>query len=249
MNEAARGSAQQTAEQEVNSSERPLTIGKVVALLRPEFPDLSITKVRYLEDRGLLSPERSPGGYRKYSLEDVRLLRTVLKLQRDEYLPLEVIKQRLDRATALTPGQPVARGTLSLRSPESLKREEPVYSWEEVTGQSGCTQAFLRTLIEYRLVQPSQAMGEGGTQFTESDVEIARICSSLARFGVEPRNLRLLASCAEREGALVLQLVAPFLRSAHKDRREYGEELLKDLAALYAELMRLLFFKELQQAL
>lgn len=249
MNEDRRGSAQQAAEQEVGTSDRSLTIGRVVALLQPEFPDLSITKVRYLEDRGLLSPGRSPGGYRKYSMEDVHLLRTVLRLQRDEYLPLEVIKQRLERAATLTSGQPAACTALSLRSPENLKREEPVYGWEEAAKHSGSSLTLLRTLVEYRLVQPSQTMGESGAQFTETDVEIARICNSLARFGLEPRNLRLLASSAEREGALILQLVTPFLRSTHRDRREYGEELLRDLAVLYAELMRLLLFKELQQAL
>ena len=250
MNEAGRGSAQEAAEQGGGSSDRTLTIGKVVALLQPEFPDLSITKVRYLEDRGLLSPERSPGGYRKYSLEDVRLLRTILRLQRDEYLPLEVIRQRLDRAAALTAGQPpLAREALPLRGPQSLKREEPVYGWQELSRQSGCSEAFLRSLVEYRLLQPAESVGEKGALFTEGDVEVARICRSLARFGLEPRNLRLLASSVERESAVVMQLVTPFLRSTHRDRREYGEELLKDLAALYAELMRLLLFRELGRAL
>ena len=85
-------------------AERLLTIGQVVKLLQAEFPDLSITKVRYLEDRGLLSPTRTKGRYRKYDPADVRRLRMILTLQRDEYLPLEVIRQRVDRSTAASPG-------------------------------------------------------------------------------------------------------------------------------------------------
>ncbi len=116
MKDAAKR-APQTAEKGTSAtSERPLTIGQVVAQLLPDFPDLSITKIRYLEDRKLLSPARSKGRYRKYNTADVRLLRSILTLQRDEYLPLEVIRQRVDRAATSATGQALTSAVASLRS-------------------------------------------------------------------------------------------------------------------------------------
>jgi DNA-binding transcriptional MerR regulator len=228
-------------------SERLLTIGQVVEQLQGEFTDLSITKVRYLEDRGLLSPVRTPGGYRKYSAADVRRLRTILALQRDEYLPLEVIRERLDRGTASVLGRPLASAVAPRASGPSLKREEPAYSWEEACEAAGVDEQFLRMLAEYRLIhRPSQ---QSGPVLTDSDLEIARICQMLARYGVEPRNLRLLGSSVEREAALLEQIATPELRSTHPDRREYGERMLEDLGALLSQLLHLLLFKELRNLL
>jgi hypothetical protein len=227
--------------------ERLLTIGQVVDQLRSEFADLSITKIRYLEDRGLLSPVRTPGGYRKYSAADVRRLRTVLALQRDEYLPLEVIRDRLDRGTASALGRPLASAAAPRGTSPSLKREEAAYSWEEAGEAAGVDEQFLRMLAEYRLIhRPAQ---QSGTVLTDSDLEIARICHLLARYGVEPRNLRLLGSSVEREAALLEQIATPGLRSTHPDRREYGERMLEDLGALLSQLLHLLLFKELRDLL
>jgi len=222
------------------------TIGRVVEQLREEFPDLSITKVRYLEDRGLLTPTRTPGGYRKYSTADVRRLRTILTLQRDEYLPLEVIRQRVDRVLTGAPGQPLDPAATALRTIPALKREEPLYTWEEGPEAAGVDRDFLRMLAEYRLVERS---GQSGPVLTESDLEIARICQLLARFGVEPRNLRLINSSVEREAALLEQITAPSLRSTHADKREYGERMLEDLGALLSQLLHLLLYKELRTLL
>ena len=228
-------------------SDRMLTIGQVVGQLQPEFEDLSITKVRYLEDRGLLAPQRTPGRYRKYNSSDVRRLRTILTLQRDEYLPLDVIRQRVERGTASVLGQPLSP-TAPLSAPShALKREEPSYTWEEAREAAGATEEFLRMLAEYRLIsRPAQA---NGLQLTESEVEIARICVLLARFGVEPRNLRLLYSSVEREAALLEQVATPNLRSSHPDKREYGENMLEDLGALLSQLLHLLLYKELRSLL
>ncbi len=225
-------------------SDRPLTIGQVVALLRPEFPDLSITKVRYLEDRGLLAPARTPGKYRKYSHADVRRLRTILTLQRDEFLPLEVIKQRVERAAV--PLGTTGTATGALRLTPALRREQALYSLEELRETAGCDPDFIRTLSEYRVLD--RPAGQGPV-YTESDVEVARLCQVLARFGVEPRNLRLLVSSVEREAALVEQLTVPSLRSSHPDRREYGERLLADLGSLLSQLSALLLARELRRLL
>ncbi len=232
------------ADSGAHRSDRPLTIGQVVALLRPEFPDLSITKVRYLEDRGLLAPARSPGKYRKYSHADVRRLRTILTLQRDEYLPLEVIKQRVERTAA--PLSTSAAATGPLRLSPALRREQPVYSFEELCETAGCDPDFIRTLSEYRVLD--RPAGQGPV-YTESDVEVARLCQLLARFGVEPRNLRLLVSSVEREAVLVEQLTVPSLRSSHPDRREYGERMLTDLGSLLSQLSALLLARELRRLL
>ncbi len=229
------------------SQERLLTIGQLVGQLQSEYPDLTITKVRYLEDRGLVTPVRTPGGYRKYSAADVRRLRTVLALQRDEYLPLEVIRERLDRGTASAIGRPLASAAATRGSGPSLKREELAYTWEDACEATGVDDQFLRMLAEYRLVhRPAQ---QSGPVLTDSDLEITRICHLLARYGVEPRNLRLLSSSVEREAALLEQVAAPGLRSTHPDRREYGERTLEDLGALLSQLLHLLLFKELRDLL
>jgi len=246
MKEPAGRSAEEGYEGAAQRSERLLTIGQVVAHLRPDFADLSITKVRYLEDRGLLSPVRTSGRYRKYSQADLRRLRTILTLQRDEYLPLDVIRQRVDRGTSSVLGQSLASTAASLRSSPTLRREEPLYTWQEICAAAGVDDAFLRMLVEYRLIDRH---APSGTVFTESDLETARICQLLARFGVEPRNLRLLSSSVEREAALLEQVTTPSLRSSHPDKREYGEKMLEDLGTLLSQLVHLLLYKELRRFL
>ena len=221
-----------------------LTIGQVVDQLKPEFPDLSITKVRYLEDRGLLAPSRTPGRYRKYSGADIRRLRTILGLQRDQYLPLEVIRERVETPSAVLGQQMVSSTRLGVTP--SLKREDAVYTQEELCENAGIEVAFLRPLLEYRLIE---RRGQQGAVFSEGDLEIARICQLLVRFGVEPRNLRLVGSSVEREAALVEQIAVPSLRSAHTDKREYGEKMVEDLGSLLSQLMQLLLYKELRKLL
>jgi DNA-binding transcriptional MerR regulator len=243
---AARSSAHAGSKGATTASELPLTIGQVVAQLQPDFPDLSITKIRYLEDRKLLSPARSKGRYRKYSAADVRKLRTVLTLQRDEYLPLEVIRERIERAGSSGTGQSLASVVAPLRSNVSLRKEEAVFTWPQLLQQAGVDDGFSRILVEFRLIEPS---AQSGAVFTESDAEVARICQVLARFGLEPRTLRLLSSSVEREAPMLEQVVAPSLRSTHPDKREHGEQVLGDLGALYSQLMHFLLYKELRKAL
>jgi DNA-binding transcriptional MerR regulator len=227
-------------------SERLLTIGQVVTLLQPDFPDLSITKLRYLEDRGLLSPSRTKGRYRKYSQADLRRLRSILTLQRDEYLPLEVIRERVDRNAQAGPGQPLVSSVLSGRGASGLKRQDPVYTADEVCDTLGVKPQFLQTLLEYHLIDRT---APAGPAFTENDIETVRICNLLTRFGVEPRHLRLLASSTEREVAVIEQIVTPSLKSTHADKREYGEKMLSDLGALFSQLLHLLLYKELRRLL
>jgi DNA-binding transcriptional MerR regulator len=246
MDEQARASKTGGPAVTVSRTDQLWTIGQVVEQLRPEFPDLSITKVRYLEDRGLLSPARTPGRYRKYSPADVRRLRTILTLQRDEYLPLDVIRQRVDRSVIPASGAPIDPTSAPIRTTPVLRREDPVYTWEEAPEAAGVDSEFFRMLAEYHLVD---RLAQSGPVLTESDLEIARICHLLARYGVEPRNLRLLSSSVEREAALIEQVTMPSLRSTHSDKREYGEKMLEDLGALLAQLLHLLLYKELRKLL
>ena len=227
-------------------SQQLFTIGQAVAQLAQEFPDLSITKVRYLEDRGLLNPARTPGRYRKYTSADVRRLRAILSLQRDEYLPLDVIRQRVDRAVIPAAGKPLDPASTPMRTTSILKREEPIYTWEEAPDAAGVDAEFFRLLVEYRLID---RVTMSGPALAESDLEIARICFLLARFGVEPRNLRLLGSSVEREAALIEQVTAPSLRSTHSDKREHAEKTIEELGALLSQLLHLLLYKELRKLL
>lgn len=246
MKEATRSAHQSATGDQVARAEQLLTIGQVVGQLTQEFPDLSITKIRYLEDRGLLAPARTPGRYRKYNSSDVRRLRTILTLQRDEYLPLDVIRQRVDRAVLPVSGKPLEAGATPMRTTPVLKKEEATYTWEEAPAAAGVDEQFFRMLVEFRMID---RFSQTGPALTESDLEIARICHLLARFGVEPRNLRLLGSSVEREAALIQQVTTPSLRSTHVDKREYGEKMLEDLAALVSQLIHLLLYKELRKLL
>lgn len=250
MNDAARSrvrAGEQLSHQSGRGqSERLLNIGQVVSLLEPDFPDLSITKLRYLEDRGLLAPTRTKGRYRKYSPADIRRLRTILTLQRDEYLPLDVIRQRVEASAATGAGAGLVSTMVGGRSGAALRREEPAYTLQEVCETVGVDARFLQLLSEYRLID---AGGRTGKIFTDSDMEIARICNLLTRFAVEPRNLRLLSSSVEREASMLEQIVTPSLKSSHTDKREYGEKMLGDLGALFSQLLHLLLYRELRRLL
>jgi DNA-binding transcriptional MerR regulator len=218
-------------------SERPLTIGAVRRRLKEEFPDISISKIRYLEDQGLLNPRRTQGGYRLYTEQDVERLRTILRLQRDEFLPLRVIRQEL--------ASPGAKRRDRKRSSESILRApEPEIDMRELCERSGADPGFVRELEEYGIVEPRREDGEG--RYPERDVEIVAACTRLARFGVAPRNLRSFRTGADREAGLLEQIVAPALRSRNPERRSSGLEDLETLAALSQELSQLLFWRALR---
>jgi DNA-binding transcriptional MerR regulator len=193
-----------------------LTIGQVVDQLKSDFPDLSITKVRYLEDRGLLVPSRTPGRYRKYSGADIRRLRAILALQRDQYLPLEVIRERVDSPYSGLLGQPSGRAG-RMGPSAGLKREDDLYTQDEICENAGIDVAFFRLLVEYRLIE---RRGQQGAVFTETDLEIARICQLLVRFGGTAQSAPLALGGAE--AALVEQICTPSC-GRHADKREYGE--------------------------
>jgi DNA-binding transcriptional MerR regulator len=217
--------------------ERPLTIGAVCRTLKEEFPDVSISKIRYLEDQGLLAPRRTQGGYRLFTLEDVERLRTILRLQRDEFLPLRVIREEL-----VSPGK-AGRGAKRRPGATQLRGHLAVHriGLEELCERSGTDAAFVRDLEQFKILRPAS----DGT-FPETDVEIAELALRLERFGVGPRALGQLRRAADNGAYLVAQRVIEDLRAPRQDRRERGLEDLERLAADTAELSRLLFWQSLR---
>jgi DNA-binding transcriptional MerR regulator len=218
------------------TTERRLhTIGAVCARLQAEFSDISISKIRYLEDQGLLTPKRTRGGYRLFSEDDVERLETILRLQRDEFLPLRVIRQEL-----------AAGGAARKRSrPAGLGDREAELDLGELCDRAGIDQALARALEEYGLLTPRV---EGGERlYREGDADIAAACGRLAHFGIDARHLRTFKNSASREASLLEQLVAPALRSRNPERRKAGLEDLQALAEASQTLSQLLFWRELRQ--
>jgi DNA-binding transcriptional MerR regulator len=226
--------------------EKALTIGAVVKQLEREFPDISISKVRYLEDQKLLSPRRTPGGYRLYAPADVDRLRTILRLQRDEFLPLRVIRQELAAGRADTDTPQVApeprsgrRATVALRGPGSL------YRLEDVLEDTGADQALVKELEDYGVIKAERRDGE--QLYDDTEREIVRAVTELKRFGVGGRNLRVFRTSADREAALLEQILAPALRSRNPERRKEAVEALENLAAIASHLKHLLLIRDLRK--
>jgi DNA-binding transcriptional MerR regulator len=213
-----------------------ITIGAVCRRLKDEFPDISISKIRYLEEQGLLSPKRTTGGYRLFGEDDVGRLETILRLQRDEFLPLRVIRQEL----AMPSGKDWGRR----RSP-GLAGAEGEIELDELCKQAGVSVEFIDELESFGLVEPHDGGGEA--RYSESDVAIASVCARLQHFGLTGRHLRPFRSGADREAGLLEQVVAPALRARSPERRQSGLEDLQELSALALELSQLLFWRALRK--
>jgi DNA-binding transcriptional MerR regulator len=224
-----------SAAAETGRGERLHTIGAVCRRLQAEFPDISISKIRYLEDQGLLAPRRTQGGYRLFSEEDVERLQTILRLQRDEFLPLRVIRQELAAA---------APRERRRRAPALGEREDEL-DLAELCERAGIRVELVRELEEFGLLAPRIEAGE--KLYVESDADIAGICGQLAQYGIAPRHLRTFRTGADRSAGLLEQLVAPALRSRNPERRQAGVEDLKTLAEAAQELSQLLFWRGLRQ--
>jgi len=224
-----------TVPTERRPDQRLYTIGAVCTRLQPEFQDVSISKIRYLEDQGLLTPKRTRGGYRLFSEEDVERLETILRLQRDEFLPLRVIRQELASGTG---------AERKRRRPASLGEQEGELDLAELCERAGIDAALARALEEYGLLSPRV---EGGEHlYREGDAEIAAACGRLSQYGIDARHLRTFRNSAGREAGLLEQLVAPALRTRNPERRKAGLEDLQALAEASQELSRLLFWRELR---
>jgi DNA-binding transcriptional MerR regulator len=236
---------------------KSLTIGAVCKALSQEFPDISISKIRYLEDQKLLAPRRTPGGYRLYSANDVSRLRTILRLQRDEFLPLRVIRQELaagrsepevaqgsggDGTASPTDARP---GAALRRLTFSIAQRGAMYSLEDVVEDTGADPRLIAELEDFAIIKGDARSGT--KYFDETEREIVRAVTELSRYGVAGRNLRVFKTSAERESALLQQILAPALRSRNPERRKEAVEALENLAAVASHLKHLLLVRDLRR--
>ena len=186
-------------------------IGQVLAELRPEFPDISPSKIRFLEAEGLITPARAESGYRRFAVADIERLRFILTAQRDEYLPLRVIKERLDALDGDEAGAP---------PPVAMTRSELLEA-------TGADEEILAELEDYGLVRRARMYG------TEA-VAVVRVAVSVREYGIEPRHLRAVKAAADREVSLVEQVVAPLARQ--RGSREPALRAARDVAGHIARL-------------
>lgn len=224
-----------TTTPETSPAERLHTIGAVCERLRDEFPDISISKIRYLEDQGLLQPSRTRGGYRLFSETDVERLVMILRLQRDEFLPLRVIKEELRAPTA----------DRAKRRAAGLRGQEEEIDMAALCERAGISAEFARQLEDFSLLAPRVEAGD--RLYRESEADIALACARIARHGVDARHLRAFRTAAGRQSALLEQVVAPALRSRNAERRAAALEDLETLASVAKELAELLLTRDLKE--
>ena len=211
-------------------------------ILAQEFEDISISKIRYLEDQKLLTPRRTQGGYRLYSQADVERLRAILRMQRDEFLPLRVIRQEL--ATGDFTGRRPS-GESQKRRAASVGERVTSFTREELIEQAGVGDQFLRELQDFGIIQPDRH--DGRHVYDETDLEIVRAAAELSKFGVAGRNLRVFRTSADREATLLEQLLGAQLRSRSQARRREAVENLESLAAVCGHLKHLLLVRDLRR--
>lgn len=228
------------------ASSATLTIGDVLAHLKPEFPDLTISKIRFLEGEGLVQPERTPSGYRKFSGADVSRLRYVLAQQKDHYLPLKVIKEQLEAIDrGLVP--PGSQGTSAPRVPHvsmaTIQDNAPTaehfrpapaamrLSREDLLNAAGLRGEQLSELEQFGLISKRP-----GGHYDDDALAVGKIVADLARFGLEGRHLRAFRTAAEREVGLFGQVVGPMSRQRGNEAKVRAEETVRELAALSVRL-------------
>ena len=222
-----------------------MSIGEVLGQLRPDFADITISKIRFLEDEGLIKPERTASGYRKFGREDVGRLRYVLAAQRDHYLPLRVIKEHLDAIDrGLEPPAPGGGGSAQvphalvaaegLPHPDSFRPDasEVRLSRRELLDAAGLATEQLDQLEQYGLI----ATWPGASHYDGDALVVARTVAEMSRFGIEARHLRPFKAAAEREIGLVEQVVTPLVRQRNPEARARADEVVRELAALSVKL-------------
>ncbi len=206
-----------------------LSIGEVLVSLKPEFPDVTISKIRFLESEGLIHPERTSSGYRKFYERDVDRLRKILKLQRDEYLPLRVIRERLDS---------VPDGQAGQRPKPQVETDDDVPSpptdlqmtGDELAAATGVDGSVVAGLASFGLLRPDPINGEAF--FDGEDLVLLRVLKDFFKYGVEPRHLTMYRHFADREAAFFQQIVLPIVRQRNPEARRMAAESLEDLSRI-----------------
>ena len=217
-----------------------LSIGEVLEGIKADFPDVSISKIRFLEAEGLIEPERTPSGYRKFFEKDVARLRYILSLQRDHFLPLKVIKERLRDAdanggvypaagqgTTTAPAAPAAKKPGSSGNGAAAALEAVQLDRKELQAAANLSEAELKGLEDFGIVEPS----DGGV-YDEHALVVAKAARRFFDFGVEPRHLRMYRQFAEREAAFFEQIVSPAARRRDPSAQDQAAQAVRELAGL-----------------
>ncbi|MGH2772607.1 MAG: transcriptional regulator FtsR [Actinomycetota bacterium] len=231
---------------------RPISIGEVLKTLREEFSDISISKIRFLETEGLIEPERTQSGYRKFYPTDIARLRYILRLQRDHFMPLKVIRKRLEH---FDPADVTEEGAKAPAVKEANGREEDsilfegglTLSTQEFLNATGMDFDDLNELEEYGLID-SHPLDSGEVFYDEDDLQIAKIAKEFSRFGIQPRHLRMYKNFAEKEVGLFGQVAFPVPRNNAADGRRSKNQSLAELAKLSRRLKHVLLRASLREA-
>ncbi len=226
------------AKVDISRDGKPLTIGAVCRILQEEFDDVSISKIRFLEDQNLVTPRRTPGGYRLYGPDEVDRLRNILRLQRDEFLPLRVIRQELLDGPTDRGDRPQRRRTAG------LVEDRQRFSSDDLIAATGADEAFVRELEDFGLITPAGPERDYG----ESELDVVRIALQMAGYGLGPRHLKQFHTAVVRAAGLIDGVVAPALRSRNADRRDAGLDDLATLARLAADLTERILVREVHGA-
>lgn len=221
-----------------------MSIGEVLGALQEEFADVTVSKIRFLEAEGLIDPERTPSGYRKFYQKDLERLRFILGLQRDSYLPLKVIRERLseyDAGLAPAGGAPPPSGGVKGPRPEVEPDEDLAesatalhLSEEDLSAATGLELTQVRSLREFGVICQHQMNGDA--YYDQDDLIVGRIAREFLQFGIEPRHLKMFRHFAEREAALFEQIVLPAMRHRSPEARRQATTSLSELARLSKKL-------------
>ena len=211
-----------------------MSIGEVLVTLKTEFPDITISKIRFLEGEGLIDPERTPSGYRKFYDEDVDRLRMILRLQRDEYLPLKVIKERLVRAEQEPVSEEVAAATKKAEASAIEEIATPPtglhMSMDELAAATGVERDRIKDLESFGILC---SHGMNGDKYYDGDDFVTlSIVKDFFKFGIEPRHLTMYRHFAEREASFFEGIVMPVLRQRNPDAKRTATESLGELSAI-----------------
>ncbi len=225
---------------------KPINIGEVLKLLTPEFPDITLSKIRYLESEGLVSPQRTSSGYRKYTNADVERLRYVLTIQQETYMPLKEIKKQLDAMDSRSV-IPITKAATAqtIISPEKFRKPAITrLSDVEVAKKAGVELQFVIDLANVGIIGPDQS-----GFFTADDIQVVSTANALSEFGIDARHLKSVKNAASRQAGLISQVVTPLVRSNKDGAREQAEEMSRQMSALVVSLHAILVKNELRNQL
>ncbi|MGH2739198.1 MAG: transcriptional regulator FtsR [Actinomycetota bacterium] len=224
------------------------SIGEVLVELKPEFPDVTISKIRFLESEGLINPERTRSGYRKFFPDDVERLRMILKLQRHEYLPLKVIRERLETgetaASKETPAMTAGRSQPDVDDDVSIPPTDVQMTREEMASATGVDAELLEELESFGFLHPHAV--NGAVVYNGDDLAVVGIVKGFFKYGVEPRHLTMYRHFAEREATFFQAIILPILRQRNPDARRSAATSLSELAGTSKRLKQALLRSNLR---